>query len=108
MPGTKSNNVTGHSIDQILTKVEAEIAGFEAHLNAMRYEEAKQQSESISRLVRTLPRVSPHVTTAHKNWLAACLDRLNIALARFDVAGNEAKASPSQHSKAINAYWRFR
>ena len=106
MLGTRSSNMSGVAIDNILSKIDAAITSFEEHLDTARYDDAERQGEIIFRLVKSLPRTSPHVTSVHKNSLGLSLERVNTALERFNIAKQD--ASPSRHNTAINAYSRFK
>lgn len=106
MLGTRLSDVSGVTIDNVLSRIDVAITTFEEHLDTARYNDAEQQGELIFRLVKNLPRTSPHVTSLHKASLGQLLERVNAALERFNVAKQD--ASPSRHNTAINAYSRFK
>ena len=102
MRGIRSNKVSGASIDQTLSKIDAAISYFEESLDRVRYEDAQRQGAIIAQLTMALPTASKHVTKAHKEWLASSLGRLNRAISRFDVA-----TKPAKQSTARDAYSRY-
>jgi hypothetical protein len=102
MLGIRSNKVSGASIDQTLSKIDAAISYFEESLDRVRYEDAQRQGAIIAQLTMALPTASKHVTKAHKEWLASSLWRLNRAISRFDVA-----TKPAKQSTARDAYSRY-
>ena len=102
MLGIRSNKVSGASIDQTLSKIDAAISYFEESLDRVRYEDAQRQGAIIAQLTMALPTASKHVTKAHKEWLASSLGRLNRAMSRFDVA-----TKPAKQSTARDAYSRY-
>ena len=102
MRGIRSNKVSGASIDQTLSQINAAISHFEECLDRVRYEDAQSQGAIIAQLTKSLPTVSKHVTKPHKEWLASSLERLKGAISRFDVA-----TKPAKKNTARDAYSRY-
>ncbi len=94
--------MSGASIDQTLSQIDAAITHFEECLDRVRYEEAELQGAIIARLTKALPSAGQHVTKAHKEWLASSLERLNGAISRFDTA-----TKPAKQNTARDAYSRY-